>query len=80
MILSDVSIRRPIAMSCLIIGLTLLGLNAWRKMGLELMPKMDLPFVTIVTVYPGASPSEIETDIAKKVEDAVGTFAEKLWT
>ncbi len=74
MILSDVSIRRPIAMSCLIIALTLLGFNALRKMGLELMPQMDTPFVTIMTVYPGASPSEIETDIAKKIEDAVGTI------
>ena len=38
MILADASVRRPIAMGCLIIGLTLLGLNAFRKMGLELMP------------------------------------------
>ena len=50
MILSDVSVRRPVAMSCLIIGLTLLGFNAFRKMGLELMPKMDVPFITIVTM------------------------------
>ncbi len=74
MFLSNAAIRRPVAMSCLIIGLSLLGLNAWRKMGLELMPKMDLPFVTIVTAYPGASPAEIETDIAKRIEDAVGTI------
>ena len=71
MILSDVSIRRPIAMSCVIIGLTLLGLNAYRKMGLELMPKADIPYVTIVTIYPGASPEELETDVAKRIEDAV---------
>ena len=71
MILSDVSIRRPIAMGCLIIGLALLGLNAYRKMGLELMPKADLPYVTVVTIYPGASPEELETDVAKKIEDAV---------
>jgi len=74
MFLSDASIKRPIAMSCLIIGLLLLGLNAWRKMGLELMPKMDMPFITIVTVYPGASPDEIETDVAKRIEDAVVTI------
>ena len=55
MFLSDASVRRPIAMGCLIIGLALLGFNAYRKMGLELMPKMDAPFVTIVTIYPGAS-------------------------
>jgi len=45
-ILSDASIRRPIAMGCLIIGLALLGLNAYRKMGLELLPKVDAPFIT----------------------------------
>lgn len=74
MFLSDASIKRPIAMSCLIIGLVLLGLNSWRKMGLEIMPKIDMPFVTIVTIYPGASPEEIETDVAKRIEDAVVTI------
>lgn len=69
--LSDFSIRRPVAMTCLMIGLTLLGLNAYRKMGLELMPKMDIPYVTVVTVYPGASPEELEADVAKRIEDAV---------
>ena len=71
MTLSDVSIRRPIAVGCLIIALTLLGLNSFRKMGLENLPKMDVPIITIVTQYPGASPEEIETDIAKRIEDAV---------
>jgi len=70
-ILAEASVKRPIAMGCLLIGLTLLGLNAYRKMGLELMPRMDLPFITIVTEYPGASPEEIETDIAKRIEDEV---------
>ena len=71
MFLSDASVKRPVAMSSLLIGLTLLGLNAYRKMGLELMPKMDLPFVTITTLYPGASPAEIESEIAKRIEDEV---------
>ena len=74
MFLSDASIRRPVAMSCLIIGLTLLGINASRKMGLKLMPRMDLPFITIVTIYPGASPEQIETDVAKRIEDQVVTI------
>jgi len=74
MFLSDASIRRPIAMSCLIIGLTLLGLNSYRKMGLELMPKMDVPFITVTTIYPGASPEQIETDVAKRIEDQVVTI------
>ena len=61
-------------MSCLIIGLTLLGLNAYRKMGLELMPKMDVPYITITTIYPGATPEQIETDVAKRIEDQVVTI------
>lgn len=61
-------------MSCLIIGLTLLGLNSYRKMGLELMPKMDVPYITITTIYPGATPEQIETDVAKRIEDQVVTI------
>jgi len=72
--LSDASVKRPIAMSCLIIGLALLGLNAWRKLGLELMPRIDAPYITVTTVYPGASPEQIETDVAKRIEDIVVTI------
>jgi hydrophobic/amphiphilic exporter-1 (mainly G- bacteria), HAE1 family len=71
MFLSDASVKRPVAMCCLIIALTFLGINTYRKFALELVPKMDLPFVTILTVYPGATPNDIETDVAKKIEDVV---------
>ena len=71
MFLSNAAIRRPIAMSCLIIGLALLGLRALTEMGLELLPKMDAPMITVTTVYPGASPEQIETDVAKRIEDQV---------
>ena len=74
MFLADASIKRPIAMGCLIIALTLLGLNAFRKMGLELMPKVDVPYITITTIYPGASPDQIETDVAKRIEDQMVTI------
>jgi len=74
MALSDASLRRPVATSCLIIGLTLLGLNAYRKMGIELMPKADVPYITVTTVYPGASPEQIETDVAKRIEDQIVTL------
>ena len=72
--IADFAVRRPVATSCLMIGLTLLGLNAFRKMGLELMPKIDIPFITVVTVYPGAAPDELEIDVAKRIEDAVSSI------
>ncbi len=57
-------------MMCLIIALSLLGVRSYRSMGLEAMPEVDMPFATVVAVYPGATPVEIETDIAKRIEDA----------
>ena len=71
MFLSDASVRRPVAMSSGIIALVLLGYGAYTELGVENMPKIDVPYVTVVTVYPGGSPEEIETDVAKKIEDVV---------
>ncbi len=74
MSLSHISVARPIAMSCFIIMLILFGLNAYSKLGLDAYPTVEIPYVTVTTLYPGASPAEIEVDIAKRLEDAVGTI------
>ncbi len=71
MFLAEASTRRPVAVSCLLIALVGLGLNAYRKMSLESLPQVDIPYVTIVTTWVGATPGDIETDVAKKIEDAV---------
>lgn len=73
MFLSNASVSRPVAMSCLIIALSLLGFNAYRKIGLELMPKMDIPFVTVQVTYPGATPADVEVDVVKRIEDVVAS-------
>jgi len=74
MFLATASVKRPVAMSALLIGLTLLGIYSFFKMGLELMPKIDIPYITVVTVFPGASPEQIETDVAKRIEDRMMTL------
>ena len=74
MFLSRASVRRPIAMSCFIIMLVLFGINSWDQLGLDAFPNVEIPYVTVTTVYPGASPAEIEVDVAKRLEDAVGTI------
>ncbi|MDR2849538.1 MAG: efflux RND transporter permease subunit [Verrucomicrobiota bacterium] len=71
MFLSKASIQRPIAMTTLLIGLTVFGLLAFRNVGVDLLPQVKVPFVTIQVTYPGASPDEIETTVAKRLEDAV---------
>ena len=74
MFLSDSSVRRPVAMSCLIIALIFLGVGSYGGLGLEYMPRVEVPYITVTTTYPGAGPAEIETDVAKKIEDAVGSL------
>ena len=74
MFLSRASVARPIAMSCFILMLVLFGLTSYRQLGLDAFPDVEIPYVTITTVYPGASPAEIEVDVAKRIEDAVGTI------
>lgn len=51
------------------------GTMAYFGLSLNLMPEADIPYVTIQTIYPGAGPSEVETLITKKLEDAVSTVS-----
>ena len=71
MFLAKASIQRPVAMTALLLCLSVFGLLAFRNVGVDLLPQVEVPFVTIQVVYPGASPDEIETTVAKKLEDAV---------
>lgn len=71
MFLADASTKRPVAMTCLLIALVFMGLNSYRKLSVENLPKIDIPYITITTTWAGATPSDIEKDVAKKIEDAV---------
>lgn len=71
MFLSDASLRRPVAMTTLLIGLLVIGAFSYMRLGLDFLPKIDFPYVTVATVYPGAGPREVETLISETIEDAV---------
>jgi HAE1 family hydrophobic/amphiphilic exporter-1 len=75
MFLSNFSINRPVTITMLILVFVVFGILAYVAMPLNLMPDVELPFVTIQTVYAGAGPQEIETQITKKIEDAVSTIS-----
>ncbi|GAB4330689.1 MAG: efflux RND transporter permease subunit [Calditrichia bacterium] len=75
MFLSDISIKRPIMMSMFLVVFLLFGSIAYFGMPLNLFPTLDIPFITIQTVYPGAGPKEIESEITKKIEDAVSSVS-----
>ena len=71
MILSDISITRPVLAWMMMIALILFGAICFDRMGVSLMPDVDFPVVSITTTYSGASPEIMETDIVDFIEDAV---------
>ncbi|WP_292009501.1 efflux RND transporter permease subunit [Chryseobacterium sp.] len=72
--LAEISIKRPTLVIVLFTLLTLGGILSYTQMGYELIPKFETNVVTISTTYPGASPSEVETSVTRKIEDAVGSL------
>lgn len=58
-----------------ILALVVLGLRSYTRMPIEELPPIEIPVISITTVYPGAGPEEIETLITQKIEDAVGTVS-----
>ena len=77
--LADVSIRRPVFATMMIMALVVLGLFSLFKLNVDLYPDVDIPFVIITTILPGAGPEQIETDLTKKIEDAVNPVAGVDW-
>jgi len=72
--ITDISIKRPSLVIVVFTALTLLGLLSYFSLGYELLPKFSNNVVSISTIYPGASPAEVENTVTKKIEDAVSSM------
>ena len=72
--LIKLSIKRPSVLIVMLLLLLLGGFYSYKLLNYELIPKFEVNVVTISTVYAGASPSEIESTVTKKVEDAVSAL------
>jgi len=72
--LAEISIKRPSLVIVLFAILILGGLFSYSNLGYELIPKFEQNVITISTTYPGASPSEVENTVTKKVEDAIASL------
>jgi HAE1 family hydrophobic/amphiphilic exporter-1 len=71
----DLPHARPVAVVIMFSLLAFLGITQYTKMKYELTPPMTMPFLMIQTVYPGASPQEVEDSVSKKMEDAISGTA-----
>ncbi len=72
--IAEISIKRPSIVIVLFTALTLLGLISYFSLNYELLPKFSPSVVSVSTLYPGASPSEVENTVTKKIEDAVASM------
>jgi len=70
---SSWSIRNPIPAVMLFVLLTFAGALSFKAMKVQNFPDMDLPMVTVTAVLPGAAPGQLETDVARKIENSIAT-------
>ncbi len=67
----ETSTKKPLLIAVIFTVLTLGGFVCYNMLNLNLLPKFELPMMTVVTIYPGAGASEVETSVTKKIEDAL---------
>ena len=73
--MTRVSIDHPVFATMMMVALTVLGVFSYQRLRVEAMPDVRPPFVSIRVAYPGASPEQVENDIAKPIENVVNTVA-----
>ncbi len=72
--LAELCIKRPVFATMLVMAFIVVGAFSYFKLGVDLFPKIDLPTVTITTQLDGASPEEVESQVTKRIEEAVNTI------
>ena len=73
--IADTSIRRPVFAVMVIGALVVLGWISLGRLGIDLFPNVEFPYVSVVTTLEGAAPDTIETEVTDLIEESVNTIA-----
>lgn len=73
--LTEISIKRPVFATVVILALVVLGAVSYLSLDLDQYPNIEIPVVAVNVLYPGASPEQVETKVTQEVEEAVGKVA-----
>ena len=73
MFLSDVSIKRPVFATMMMVALVVLGVVALKRLAIDEYPDVSYPIVIVQTPYPGASPEVVEREVSRPIEEALNT-------
>jgi len=74
MFLSDTSVKRPVVATIITLALVFFGILGYQRIGIDLFPKVDFPYVTITTTLFGAAPEVMDTDVTDPIEEQVNTI------
>jgi len=73
--LTQIAVDNPVFATMMMVALLVMGLFSYRQLGVDQFPNVDFPIVVVTTEYPGASPETVETEISRKIEEAVNAIA-----
>ncbi len=73
--LAEICVRRPVFAWVLVLSLTVVGLFAFGRLGVDRFPNIDIPTISVTTRLPGAAPEKIENEITDKIEESVNTIS-----
>lgn len=68
-------IDRPVMTTMIVVIMLVMGIFSYGNLVTELIPSINFPVIVVTTIYPGAAPGEVETQVTKKIEDEVATLA-----
>ncbi|MBF0179848.1 MAG: efflux RND transporter permease subunit [Magnetococcales bacterium] len=71
---SALSIKHPVPAILLFTLLTLLGISSFRSLGIQNFPDIEVPIITVTATLEGAAPAQLETEVARRIEDAVASL------
>ncbi len=75
MFLSNLSIKRPVLATVMMLTLVTLGIFSYRQLAIDQFPDVEIPILSVITVYPGAAPESVEREVSKPIEEAVNPIA-----
>ncbi len=73
--LSDVSIKRPVSTITVMAAIVIFGWISFQRLGIDLFPEIDIPYVSVTTVLTGASPEVIDNDVTDVLEEQIKTIS-----
>jgi hydrophobic/amphiphilic exporter-1 (mainly G- bacteria), HAE1 family len=75
MFLSNLSIKRPIFATMMMLALVILGIFSYRRLAIDMYPDVEIPVLSIVTIFPGAAPETVEREVTKRIEEVVNRIS-----